>query len=202
MSLQALNDAEGPSKKLNPTVALPSGNNLTAQQKQDVANYHTAMKQAQGALEAAKELLGKATSLRDSSVSHYASLIHTASDDSMKDPGGTPSRNGSASTPGSSRTSARSWRSWPRCWPSWRCSSRAWISWPRCCGSGLPDRGRAAGRIMLAATGNGSWLDVALDAFAMLTFGAGKLVSGALKAGAEGTEAWARPWSPGSAAPC
>jgi hypothetical protein len=42
---------------------------------------------------------------------------------------------------------------------------------------------------MLAATGNGSWLDVALDAFAMLTFGLGKGISGGLKAAAEGTEA-------------
>ena len=85
MSLQALNDAEGPAKELSQTVAPPSGDNLTAQQKQDVANYHTAMKQAQGELETAKALLGKATSLRDSSGSHCAGLIHSASDDSMKD---------------------------------------------------------------------------------------------------------------------
>ena len=45
------------------------------------------------------------------------------------------------------------------------------------------------GRIMLAATGNGSWLDVALDAFALVTFGLGKAASGALKAVAEGSEA-------------
>jgi hypothetical protein len=44
------------------------------------------------------------------------------------------------------------------------------------------------GRVMLAATGNGSWLDVALDAVALATFGLGKLASGGLKGVAEGTE--------------
>jgi hypothetical protein len=189
LSLQALNDAEGPSKKLNQTVALPSGNNLTAQQKTDVANYHTAMKQAEGALEAAKALLGRATSLRDTSGSHYAGLIHQASDDSMKD-------------------------SWWDSFKEW-VSHYAWVIKDICTvleviatvlaivalfipgldiiaallwiGFGLTALA-LVGRVMLAATGNGSWLDVALDAFAMLTFGAGKLASGALKAGAEGTE--------------
>ncbi len=190
MSLQALNDAEGPAKKLNATVALPSGNNLTAQQKTDVANYHTAMKQAQGALEAAKQLLGKATSLRDSSASHYASVIHSACDDSMKD-------------------------SWWDSFKEW-VSQYAGIIKDICqvleviatvlaivalfipgldiiaallwIGFGLTALA-LVGRVMLAATGNGSWMDVALDAFAMLTFGAGKLASGGLKAAAEGTEA-------------
>ena len=190
MSLQALNDAEGPAKKLNATVALPSGNNLTAQQKQDVASYHTAMKQAQGALEAARQLLGKATSLRDSSASHYASVIHSACDDSMKD-------------------------SWWDSFKEW-VSQYAGIIKDICqvleviatvlaivalfipgldivaallwIGFGLTALA-LVGRVMLAATGNGSWLDVGLDEFAMLTFGLGKGVAGALKGAAEGTEA-------------
>src|SRR5215813_7553674 len=41
------------------------------------------------------------------------------------------------------------------------------------------------GRGVLAATGNGSWLDFALDVLALATFGASKILSGALKAGAE-----------------
>ena len=41
------------------------------------------------------------------------------------------------------------------------------------------------GRGVLAATGNGSWLDFGLDVLALLTFGASKILSGALKAGAE-----------------
>ena len=190
MSLQALNDAEGPAKKLGATVALPSGNNLTAQQKQDVTNYHTAMKQAQGALDAAKTLLGKATTLRDNSASHYASVIHSACDDSMKD-------------------------SWWDSFKEW-VSQHAWIIKDICTvlevvatvlaivalfipvvnivaallwiGFGLT-AAALVGRVMLAATGNGSWLDVGLDAFAMLTFGLGKGISGGLKAAAEGTEA-------------
>jgi division protein CdvB (Snf7/Vps24/ESCRT-III family) len=40
------------------------------------------------------------------------------------------------------------------------------------------------GRTMLAATGNGSWTEVAMDAFALLTFGAGRIV-GSLAEGAE-----------------
>ena len=190
MSLQALNDAEGPARKLNQTVALPSGDQLTAQQKQDVQNYHTAMKQAQGALDAARALLGKATSLRDSSASHYASVIHSACDDSMKD---------------SWWDSFKEWVSQYSGIIKDICqvleivatvlaivalfipgldiiAALLWI------GFGLTALA-LVGRVMLAATGNGSWLDVGLDAFAMLTFGAGKLASGGLKAAAEGTEA-------------
>lgn len=44
------------------------------------------------------------------------------------------------------------------------------------------------GRTLLAATGNGSWLSVAMDAFALLTFGAGRIVGSA----AEGAGALSR----------
>ena len=190
MSLQALNEAEGPSRQLNQTVALPSGNNLTAQQKQDVQQYHTAMKKAQGELDAARALLGKATSLRDSRGSHYAGVIHSACDDSVKD-------------------------SWWDSFKEW-VSQHAWIIKDICTvlevvatvlaivalfipgvnivaallwiGFGLT-AAALLGRVMLAATGNGSWLDVALDAFALMTFGLGKLAAGGLKGAAEGTEA-------------
>lgn len=47
-------------------------------------------------------------------------------------------------------------------------------------------------RTTLAATGNGSWLDVALDAFALLTFGTGKLVTSAMRATATETKAIAQ----------
>ena len=190
LSLQALNEAEGPYKKLNQTVALPSGDHLTAQQQQDVQDYHNSMKQAQGALDAAQALLGKATSLRDSSGRHYAGLIHQACDDGMKD-------------------------SWWDSFKEW-VSQHAWLIKDICTvlevvatvlaivalfvpglnivaallwiGFGLV-AAALVGRIMLAATGNGSWLDVALDAFALVTFGLGKAASGALKAFAEGSEA-------------
>jgi hypothetical protein len=44
------------------------------------------------------------------------------------------------------------------------------------------------GRVMLAMTGNGSWFDVAMDAFALLTFGVGKFASGLLEGFSEAAE--------------
>ena len=44
----------------------------------------------------------------------------------------------------------------------------------------------AIGRGVLAATGNGSWLDFALDVLALVTFGASKYFSGALEVAAKG----------------
>jgi hypothetical protein len=154
-----------------------------------VQNYHNSMKQAQGALDAAKALLGQATTLRDNQASHYAGVIHSASDDSMKD-------------------------SWWDSFKEW-VSQHAWIIKDICTvlevvatvlaivalfipgvnivaallwiGVGLT-AAALLGRVMLAATGNGSWLDVALDTFALMTFGLGKLAAGGLKGVAEGTE--------------
>ena len=85
LSIQALNEAEAPYAKLNQSVVLPSGSNLTAQQKQDVQNYHNAMQQAQGQLDAAQALLNRATGLRDSQASYYAGKINQASNDSLTD---------------------------------------------------------------------------------------------------------------------
>jgi multidrug efflux pump subunit AcrA (membrane-fusion protein) len=189
-SLQALNQAEGPYKQLNQTVALPSGNKLTAQQKQDIQNYHTAMNKAQGELDAAKTLLHKATKLRDDSGSHCAGVIKSACDDSMKD-------------------------SWWDKFKNW-VSQYAGIIKDICTvleiiatilaivALFIPGLdiivilGIAAtalalvGRTMLAATGNGSWFDVALDAFALLTFGMGKVVGSLMKGAFESTEAVAK----------
>jgi hypothetical protein len=44
MSIRALNEAEAPYAKLSQSVILPSGSNLTAQQKQEIADYHTSMR--------------------------------------------------------------------------------------------------------------------------------------------------------------
>jgi hypothetical protein len=44
------------------------------------------------------------------------------------------------------------------------------------------------GRGVLAATGNGSWLDFALDVLALVTFGASKWASGALRLAADGAQ--------------
>jgi hypothetical protein len=188
-SITALNEAEVPYKKLPPTVALPSGSHLTAQQKQDVTNYHNSMNQAQQQLDDAKALLAKAVSFRNDRASHYAGVINSAIDDGVKD-------------------------SW---WDQFKdfVSQYAWLIKDICTalevvatilavvalfipgvniiaallwiGFGLT-AAALLGRVMLAATGNGSWFDVAMDAFALLTFGVGKFAASGLEAVSEGTE--------------
>jgi hypothetical protein len=205
MSLQALDQAEGPYKKLNQTVVLPSGSNLTAQQKQDVQNYHNSMKAAQGELDAAKALLAKATSLRDSSASHHAGLINKAIDDSMKD-------------------------SWWDSFTSWvgdvwgdfshLIGKISWLIGDICtvlevlatvaaivafvlaqfvpgvdvlvdtivAAAFWGTLAAAGGRFLLASTGNGSWWDFAVDAFSCLTFGLGRFLGAGLKSVSAATQ--------------
>lgn len=66
MSVQALDQAEIPYARLRQQAILPSGSHLTAAQQQEVASYHAAMRRAQDELDAARALLGRAISLRDS----------------------------------------------------------------------------------------------------------------------------------------
>jgi type VII secretion system ESX-1 substrate len=193
MSVQALDQAEGPYKQLNQTVALPAGPNLTAQQQQDVQKYHDAQRKAQDDLAAAQALLHRATSLRDSSGHHYAGVIRQACDDGVKD-------------------------SW---WDSFKnfIANWAWLLKDICTVleviatilaivafilSQLTGLGEildlliliamigtavaAAGRLTLAATGNGSWADFAIDAISLLTFGAGRLVGQGIKGLAAGAK--------------
>jgi hypothetical protein len=193
MSVQALDQAEGPYKQLNQAVVLPSGPNLTPQQQQDVQNYHDSQRKAQGDLAAAQALLHRATSLRDQSASHYAGLIRQACDDGVKD-------------------------SW---WDSFKnfVHNWAWLLKDICTVlevvatilaivafvlSQLTGLGElidlliviamiatavaAGGRLALAATGNGSWADFIVDMASLLTFGVGRL----LGAGARTTMASAK----------
>lgn len=186
MSIQALNEAEGPYSQLNQQVALPSGPNLTAKQKQQVQDYNNAMNRAQEQLNAALELLSRATSLRDTQGSYYAGLINQACDDAVKD-------------------------SWWEGFEDW-VSQYAGIIKDICTvleyiatilaivALFIPGLdiivilGIAAtalalvGRTMLAATGNGSWFDVALDLFALLTFGFGKVVGKVMESTFESAE--------------
>lgn len=172
-SITALNEAEAPYKKLSTTVVLPSGSHLTAQQKQDITNYHNSMNQAQQQLDDAKALLAKAVGFRDDRASHYASAINSAIDDGVKD-------------------------SWWDSFKNW-VSHYAWLIKDICTGLEIAATVLAVlaliftgvgwivllgigltalaliGRSMLAATGNGSWFDVGVDAFALLTFGVGEL---------------------------
>jgi hypothetical protein len=210
MSIQALNQAEGPSQKLNQTVVLPSGNHLTAQQKQDVQNYHNAMKQAQGQLEDAKALLGKAIALRDSSGSHHADLINKACDDGMRD------HHSFWGSVAGIFTSGWSWvtHHWSQivadvCTVLEILATIAAIAAfiiaqfipgldllvdfglvdALVLGGMIATGAALGGRIALAATGHGSWLDVGIDAFALATFGVGRLAGAAGKALVPGIEA-------------
>ncbi|MGH3166373.1 MAG: hypothetical protein ACRDN0_10830 [Trebonia sp.] len=189
MSLQALDQAEGPYQQLHQEVALPSGH-LSAQQKQQVQNYHNAMNKAQDQLNAAISLLNRATSLRDTQGSHYAGLINQACDDGVKD----------------------SWWDQFKDWVSEYagiikdiCTVLEYIATILAIIAlfipgldiivilGIAATALALlGRTMLAATGNGSWMDVALDAFALLTFGMGKIVGSAMDSTFEAAEDVAR----------
>jgi hypothetical protein len=175
MSIQALQQAEGPYQQLNQQVLLPGGNHLTAQQQQQVQDYHNSMRRAQGELDAAIALLNRATSLRDSQGSYYAGLINQACDDGVKD-------------------------SWWDEFKDW-VSEWAWLIKDICTGleilatilavlalifSGVGwivllgvalTAVALAGRVMLAVTGNGSWFDVAMDVVALLSFGAGSVMT-------------------------
>jgi hypothetical protein len=208
MSIQALNQAEGPYQKLNQAVVLPSGPNLTAQQKQDIQNYHNSMKQAQAELAAAQALLTKATTLRDTSGSRHADMINRACDDGMRD---------HHSIWGSITGFFGHVFHWVA--QHWTqivadvCTVLEVVATVLAIAAfiiaqfipgidflvdgivlaGVIAGGAAlGGRIALAATGHGSWMDVAVDAFALLTFGMGRLAGAAAKALVPAAEAASR----------
>jgi hypothetical protein len=216
MSIQALNEAEGPYQQLNQTVALPSGSNMTPQEQQEVQRYHNAMQQAQGQLADAQALLNKAIALRDSSGASHANQINNACNDGMRD---------HHSIWGSVESFLT--RQW-----SWLTKNWSQIVGDICTvlevlatiaaiaafilaqfvplldivadatlaalvdglvlGGTIATAYALTGRVLLAATGHGSWMDVAVDAFALATFGVGRLAGGAARAMVPGAEAASR----------
>lgn len=189
MSLQALNQAEIPYAKLHQQAMLPAGPHLPPAQQQEVTAYHTAMVAAQDELDAARALLGRAIARRDTEGAYYKGKIDRASDDGLKD------------------------RGWA--WFEDLISHYTWLIKDICTAlevvatilavvalfipglnivaallwAGFALTGLALiGRIVLAATGNGSWLDVGMDVVALLTFGAGKAATTMLKGLAKGSE--------------
>jgi hypothetical protein len=183
-SVAALDAAEGPSRILHAKPDFPSGGKLTPAQQQDKQSYDKSMRTAQSELDAAKAMLGKAISFRDERASHYTSVIKSAIDDDVRD------------------------SFWDKAAGTWEefthfIGEYAWLIKDICTvleviGTALAIvalfatgigwlllaafilTGLAlAGRFLLAATGNGSWLDVAMDAFALLTLGIGGGISGA-----------------------
>ena len=85
LSIRALNEAEIPYAALNRAVSLPSEPDLTAPQKQQIADYHAAMRRAREQLDTARALLSRATTLRDAQAAYYAAKINQASNDSLTD---------------------------------------------------------------------------------------------------------------------
>jgi hypothetical protein len=202
ISLTALHDATGPSSQLASlgNQQVPSGSKLTAAQQQQVTDHKNAVTKAQGALGDAHTLLNKATSLRDHSASTCASKIHNACDDSMKD---------HWSLWGAIKGAVHAAAGWIKT----ACTILevigavlavvAFIIAQFIPGldvlvdalvltAFLTTLAATGGRLLLAATGNGSWWDFAVDAFACVTFGGGRLLGTALRATAEGGEATAK----------
>jgi hypothetical protein len=178
LSIRALNEAEAPHATLTQAVILPSGPDLTAAQDQEIAGYHASLQRAQDQLVAAKTLLTRAVNLRDTKGAHYAAKINQASDDSLAD-------------------HESLWGDITHA-----IASCAWIIKDACTvlevaaavlavialfatGAGWLIAAFAltalalAGRTVLAATGNGSWLDVAADTIALATLGVSGGVTGA-----------------------
>jgi len=172
MSVQALDQAEIPYARLRQQAILPSGSHLTAAQQQEVASYHTAMRRAEDELNAARALLGRAISLRDTQAAYYQAKIDDASHDGLTD----------------------SWWDHVENWVDHHarllsdiCNALEWVATGLAIAAlifsgvgilvvlGIAATALAlAGRTLLAATGNGSWFDVGLDAISLLAFGTGK----------------------------
>jgi len=180
MSLKALNEAEGPYQQLQvlngPAISAPQTSPPTPQQQQAAAAHKAAVSKAQGQLSDAISDLHKAVQFRDDRANYWAGKINSASDDSLKD-------------------------SW---WDSFKdfIGHWAWLIKDICTalevigavlaiialfatGVGwllmvafIVTAVALLGRTLLAATGNGSWLDVALDAVALLTLGLSGGISG------------------------
>jgi hypothetical protein len=184
MSLQALDQAEIPYAKLHHQTALPSGPNLTAAQKDELAAHQASMRQAQEQLDAAKAQLNRAISLRDTQAAYYQSKINNATSDGLTDHESV----------------------WDH-FENW-VASNAYLIRDICTAlevvatilavvalfipgldivgflllAGMYLTGAALlGRVMLAVTGNGSWFDVAMDVIALASFGVGKLATSGLK---------------------
>jgi hypothetical protein len=187
MSLKALTEAETPYQQLQllngPTFSAPSTSPPTPQQQQEAAAHTAAMGRAQGQLNDAITDLHNAVQFRDDQASHWAAKINSASDDSLRD-------------------------SW---WDSFKDFIGKWswlikdictvleivgailaiialfVSGAWLLAAFIVTAAALLGRTLLAATGNGSWLDVIMDAVALATLGlsGGLSGTGALVRGAE-----------------
>jgi type VII secretion system ESX-1 substrate len=188
-SLKALAQAQDAAsrQRASQPVTRPAGYQETPQDQQDDQTRATALNQASSDLAAARQMLLNATSYRDQKGSETRHKIENAINDGVSD-------------------------YW---WDKFKgfISKYAWLIGDVCTGLEILATALALvclfipglnfidallwvafgmtalatiGRGVLAATGSGSWLDFGLDVLALFTFGASKILSGALKAGAEG----------------
>jgi hypothetical protein len=188
-SLKALTQAQDAAarQRANQPIPRPSNYQPTPQDTQQDQQRQTALNQANSDLAAARQMLNNATSYRDQKGSDTRNKIENAINDGVHD-------------------------SW---WDKFKGFISQYASWiANICtvleilalvlaviclfipGLNIVDAlllagffltlAATVGRGVLAATGNGSWLDFGLDVLALLTFGASKIFSGLLKAGAEG----------------
>ena len=189
MSIRALNEAEVPYAALNRPVALPPGPDLTDAQKQQITDHQALMRRAQEQLDAARALLTRATTLRDTQAAYYAAKINQASNDSLTDHeslwGDITSLFGHIGHAVDQDVKDAAWIIKDACEVleiaaailaaiALFATGVGWLLAAAFILTGVA----LLGRTLLAATGNGSWLDVASDTVSLLLLGAGGGVSG------------------------
>jgi hypothetical protein len=175
LSLRALNEAEIPYATLRQAVTLPSGSSLTTAQKEEIAAYQASIRRAKEQLDQAQALLTRAIALRDSQGAYYAAKISHASSDSLTDH--------------ESFWDRFAWLVKDICTGlEVLATTAAIVAFVLAqfvpgvdlivdglvIGAFFATLGASVGRFIMADTGNGSWWDFGLDAFACLTFGAGR----------------------------
>jgi hypothetical protein len=200
LSIRALNEAEAPYARLSQAVLLPSGPDLSAAQKQEIASYHASVQRAQDQLDTAKALLARATALRDTQAAYYAAKINQASDDSLADH---ESLWGDITSGFDHLVGDVSWELRDVCTGLEILATAAAIVAFALAqflpgvdllvdgivfGAFFATLAAGVGRFVLADTGNGSWWDFALDAFACLSFGSSRFLGATAKILSDGAE--------------
>ena len=193
LSIRALNEAEAPYATVSRAVTLPSGPDLTAAQKQEIASYHTSMQRAQDQLDTAKALLTRATTLRDTQAAYYAAKINQASNDSLTDHqsfwGGIENLADGLWDGATRWVAANAGLVKDICQILEIAATVLAVAAIFLSGGtlllviGAVLAGMAlVGRSLLVASGKGSWLDVIMDVIALASFGGGELLGRSLQA--------------------
>jgi len=176
-SSAALTEAEGPYRTLQIKPGFPASGKLTPAQQQDKQHYDRSQQRAQSDLDAAKAKLANAVTVRDERASHWAGVINSAIDDGVKD----SFWDGVAGAWDDIAPFIRDLCTVLEIAATFLAISALFLT-----GVGelllLAFAATAVAlalRTLLAATGRGSWLDVAWDTFALLTLDIAGGVKGA-----------------------